>query len=176
MKKKLLLILLLPILLLGLTGCGEKKDNRKSIYLTDLTFGYSTEFKYDPKENFSEVKTEEGGLSKEFTFENKDLDVEFQMYYTKMSKTSYDRSKETRSKQKYYKEYKFGEYEAYAYGEYSSGLYLNILIGVDGYKDAHILFVSIDRLDTNEDVVVANVVDKELKDFFNSIEINSIDQ
>ena len=175
MKKKLLFILLLPVFILLLTGC-EDKDNRKSITLADPVFGYDTTFKYNPKENFSEVKNIEGGASKEIEFENKDLDVEFQMYYTKMSKTSYDRSKETRSKQKYYKEYKFGEYDAYAYGEYSSGIYLNILIGVDGYKDAHILFVSIDRLDTNEEVVVAKLLDKELKDFFNSIEIVSVDQ
>ena len=142
----------------------------------DPVFGYETVFKYEPTENYSEVKTNEGGASKEIEFKNEDKDVEFQMYYTKMSKTSYDRSKETRSKQKYYKEYKYGKYETYAYGEYSSGLYLNILLGVDSTETAKILFVSIDRIDTNENVVVADVVDKELKDFFNSIEVNEVDE
>ena len=175
MKKKLLFILLLPVFILLLTGC-EEEDNRKTISLTDPAFGYITTFKYNPEENYSEAKYEEGGLSKRITFENKDLDVQFDMYYTRMSKTSYDQSKKIRSKQKYYKEYKFGEYEAYAYGESSSGINLNLLIGVDGYKDAHILFIAIDRLDTNEKVVVANLLDKELKDFFNSIEIESVDE
>ena len=97
------------------------------------------------------------------------------MYYTQMSKTSYDKSKEIRTNQKYYKEYKYGKYDAYAYGDYSSGIYLNILLGVDSTDTAKILFVSIDRLDTNEDIIVAKLLDKELKTFFNSIEVNSVD-
>ena len=175
MKKKLLFILLLPVFILLLTGC-EEKDTRKSITLTDPVFGYETTFKYNKDEKFSEVKNIEGGASKEIEFENPDLDVEFQMYYTKMSKKAYDTSKTTRSNQKYYKEYKLGEYDAYAYGEYSSGIYLNIVLGVDSTDTAKILFVSIDRLDTNEDIVVSKLLDKELKDFFNSIKVNEVDQ
>lgn len=174
MKKKLLFIMLLPVFILLLTAC-EEKDTRKSIVLSDPVFGYETVFKYKEEENYSEVKTNEGGASTEITFENPDLDVEFQMYYTQMSKTSYDKSKEIRTNQKYYKEYKYGKYEAYAYGEYSSGIYLNILLGVDSTDTAKILFVSIDRLDTNEDIIVAKLLDKELKTFFNSIEVNSVD-
>lgn len=175
MKKKLLFILLLPVFILLLTGC-EEKDTRKSISLTDPVFGYETVFKYNKDEKYSEVKTNEGGLSKEIEFENPDFDVEFQMYYTKMMKKSYDETKKIRANQKYYKEYKFGKYEAYSYGEYSSGIYLNILLGVDSTDTAKILFVSIDRLDANEDIVVAKLLDKELKDFFNSIEVNEVDQ
>lgn len=175
MKKKILLVLLLPLFILVLTGC-EKKDDRKTISLIDPVFGYETVFKYDKKENFSDLKTDDSGASKEITFKNEDLDVEFQMYYTRMSKKSYDTSRETRSKQKYFKEYKYGKYKAYAYGEYSSGLYLNILLGVDKTDTAKVLFVSIDRIDINEKVVVADVLDKELKDFFNSIEVFEVDQ
>ena len=174
MKKKLLLILLLPVFILLLTGC-EEKDNRKTITLADPVFGYETIFKYDEKENFSEVINNDGGASKEIEFRNMDLDVEIQMYYTKMSKRSYDASKKARSGQKYYKEYTFGKYKGYAYGEYPNGLYLNVLLGVDSKDTAKVLFVAIDRLDVNEDVVVANVVDKKLKDFFNSIEVYEID-
>ena len=176
MKKKILIILLLPIIVLLLTGCNEKKDDRKSISLVDPVFGYETVFKYNKNENFTKPEYEEGGASKEITFKNEDLDVEFQMYYTKMTKSSYDRSKEVRSKQKYYKEYKYGKYEAYAYGEYTSGIYLNILLDVDSTDTAKVLFVSIDRLDTNEDVVVSKVLDKDLKEFFNSIEVMEVDQ
>lgn len=175
MKKKLLFILLLPLLILGLTGC-EEKDTRKTISISDPVFGFETTFKYDEKEKFSEAKVNKSGVSTEISFENTELDVEFQMYYTKMSKTSYDRSKEIRASQKYYKEYKYGKYEAYAYGDYSSGMYLNILLGVDSTNTAKVLFVSIDRLDTNENVVVADVLDKKLKNFFNSIEVYEIDQ
>lgn len=171
MKKLLLLIIfIIPILLI--TGCEKEKEK---ISLTDPVFGYETVFSYEKGENYSNVKKEEGGASNEITFENKDLDVEFQMYYTKMTKSSYDRSQEVRKNQKYYKEYKFNKYKAYAYGEYTSGIYLNILLGVDSTDTAKVLFVSIDRLDTNEDVVVSKVLDKELKEFFNSIEVMEVD-
>ena len=176
MKKKLLLILLLPVFILLLTGCNEKKDTRKSITLTDPVFGYETVFKYNVDENYSEVKTNEGGASKEISFENPDLDVEFQMYYTKMNKNSYDKTRETRSNQKYYKEYKFSNYEAYAYGEYSSGIYLNILLGVDSTDTAKVLFVSIDRLDTDESKIVFDILDADLSEFFNSIEVHEVDE
>jgi hypothetical protein len=176
MRKKLFILALLILPILLLTGCeGKKVDTRKSINITDPVFGYSTTFKYEKEENFSEVKSVEGGAYKEIEFENPDLDVEFQMYYTKMSKNSYDKSKVSRAAQKYYKEYNFNGYESYAYGDYSSGLYLNILLGVDSTDTAKILFVSIDRLDTDETKVVAEIVDKELKEFFNSIEAYEVD-
>lgn len=176
MKKKLLLILLLPVFILLLTGCGKKESTTKTIPLIDSVFGYATTFNYDVSENYSGVTKKEGGASKEIEFKNEDLDVSFQMYYTRMSKTSYDRSKEVRSAQKYYKEYKFGKYDAYAYGEYADGIYLNILIDVDSTETAKILFVSIDRLDTNDSVVVADVLDKDLKKFFNTIKVESVDE
>ena len=76
---------------------------------------------------------------------------------------------------KYYKEYKFGKYEAYAYGEYSSGIYLNILLDVDKTETAKILFVSIDRIDTDENIVVADVLDKKISKLFDTIEVEYID-
>ena len=178
-KKLLLLIILLPALLLTVTGCDKEKEpiqkeEKKEITLSDSTFGYETKFKYDKDENYSDVEENLGGASTEIEFENKDLDVEFQMYYTKMSKTSYEKTQETRSAQKYYKEYTYGKYKAYAYGESSSGININILLDVDSTETAKVIFVAIDRLDTNEEVVVADVLDKDLKDFFNSIEVNSL--
>jgi len=172
--KKVLFILLLPIIILGLTGCGEKKDTRKTITLEDSAFGYATTFKYDENEKFTDIEAEKSGVSNSLTFKNEELDVEFQMYYTRMMKTSYETSKKARSAQKYYKEYKFGEFDAYAYGDYTSGIYLNILLGVDNTETAKVLFVSIDRIDTNQGVVVADVLDKKLNKFFNTIQVESL--
>ena len=176
MKKKIILLVLLLLPVLLLTGCDNKKVNpQKNIALTDPTFGYETSFEYED-ENFTDIKSEKGGASNELTFKSEDLDVEFQMYYTKMSKSSYERTQEARSKQKYYKEYTFGDYKAYGYGEYSSGLYLNILLDVDSTDTAKILFVSIDRLDTDETQIVVDIVDQKLMRFFNSIKVMSVDQ
>lgn len=174
MKKKLLLcLLLIPALLVVVTGCGNKKEvvEQRNIELTDKDFGYSTVFTFAKEENYTEPEEDHGGRTTEITFKNEDLDVSFEMYYTDMRTTTYKDSQKTRSEQKYYKEYKFGDYEAYAYGNYSSGLYLNILIDTDKEKDmAKVLFVSIDRLDVNEEVVVADVLAGEkLQEFFNSM-------
>ena len=185
MKKKLLLLLfMIPALLLVVTGCNkeEKKDNTKkketkTIELSDIKFGYKTTFTYDASENYSDVKTDtESGRTTEIEFDNEELDVEFQMYYTDMRSTTYQNTQENRSKQKYYKEYKFGKYKAYAYGEYSSSLNLNILIDTDKDTDmAKIIFIAIHREDTNEEVVMADVVnDTKIQDLLNSIKVEKI--
>lgn len=181
-KKIIIILLMTSILSLTLTGCDKKQENKtkenstKTITLTDNNFGYKTTFTYNKEEKYSEVEEENGGKSKEISFENEDLDLSYQMYYTDMYQNRYKETQETRKAQKYYKEYKFGKYEAYAYGEYSSGLYLNILLETDKEEDkAKILFVSIDRLDSNQDIVVADVVaDKKVQDFFNSLKFEKI--
>ena len=184
MKKKLLLLLLVPALLLVLTGCEKKetkketvKSNTKTIELADKTFGYKTTFTYDKKDNYSDIETDtESGRTTQIEFENEELDLEYEMYYTDMRTTTYEETQKTRSAQKYYKEYTFGDYKAYAYGEYGSSLQLNILIDTDKETDmAKILFVSIDRLDTNQDIIVSDVVaDTKVQDFFNSMKVEKI--
>jgi hypothetical protein len=177
-KKIFLMLLILPALLVMLTGCEKKTkttdDNankKEKIEIMDEKMGVKTTFEYN-KNDFSNFKEDNSGASPEITFENEKSDIEFQMYHTSMSKKSYDISKSTRSAQKYYKEYKFGKYEAYAYGEYSSGLNLNILVNVDDEDYTNVLFVAIDRIDSNEDVVVADVFEeKVIQDFFNSINV-----
>lgn len=182
MKKKIFLLLaLLPALLLVVTGCDknnkEKNENQKetetkTAELFDEKMGIKTTFTYASGDSFENFEYDESGASKAMTFKNEKLDVEFEMYYNTMTKTSYDKSQETRSAQKYYKEYKFGKYEAYAYGEYDDGLYLNILANTDDNDDVNVLFVSIDRIDNNKDVVVADVVaDKDIQTFFNSMKV-----
>ena len=178
MKKKLLILLLIPALLITLTACDKKgkdtkkENNVKTITLKDEKIGYKTTFSYDKKENYSEVK-EESGASKEISFDNEDKDVSFQMYYNKISDNSYETSKNNRSEQKYYKEYKFGKYEAYAYSEYDDGLYVIIKLAEEDNMDI-LLFVSIDRIDNNKDIIVKDVFEKDLNKFFNTIKIEKI--
>lgn len=182
MKKKLLFILLIPAFLLLFTGCGKeekqeiKKDDTKKIILSDDGFGYKTTFSYDKTEKYSDFEEDkESGRSTTIEFENEELDLEFEMYYTDMLEDSYKKTQVARSTQKYYKEYKFGKYNAYAYGEYSSGLYMNILLEIDDKGYAKILFVSMDRLDNDDSIVVADVLeDDKLQEFFNSIEFEHI--
>ena len=174
-KKYLILLLLIPLLLIT-TACdktheGKSKDKKltKTIELVDSNLGFNTTFTYDAEEKYSDVVEEEGGASKEISFKNEEYDVTFQMYYTSMLTTTYNETEKTRSQQTYYKEYKFGDYEAYAYSEYPDRINLNILLGIEE-DTAEVLFVSIERIDTNEEVVVPTVLDEKLQKFFNTLE------
>ena len=167
MKKKIILVLVLLLVLV--TGCG--KSNLKEIKLSDKEFGYTTTFSYPEKEVYTEPEEDHSGKTTEITFKNEELDLEFEMYYIESRKATYDNLKKSRSEKKYFNEYKFGDYEAYMYGEYSSGAYLNILLE-DENDMAKAIFVSVSRLDTKEEVVVADVVnDKKVQELFKSIKV-----
>lgn len=169
MKNKLFILLLIPVLVLTLTACTKKEGNttnEKKLELVDSNYGTTT-FIID--DTYTEIEESKGGASTELEFENETLDLDYDMYYTTMRKASYNTSKETRSKQKYYKEYKFGNYEGYAYGEYTSSMNLNIILSEDG-EDYTVLFVSIDRHDSNEKKIVSDIIaEKETQSFLNSI-------
>lgn len=173
MKKKLFILLLIPTFVLVLTACGNSK---KTIELTDENLGYKTTFTYEKDKDYSEVKENADGASKEISFESKSLDLEFEMYYNTTGTKTFDSIKKGRSEKKYYKEYKFGNYQAYAYGDYDDGLYLNIILDEDKEKNEYaVLFVSIEREDNNRDVIVADVVaDKEVQALFNSLKFERI--
>ena len=175
-KKYLLLLLLIPLLFIT-TACdktheGKAKDKKltKTIELVDSNLGFNTTFTYDAEEKYSDVTEETGGKSTEISFKNEEYDVTFQMYYTTMRTTTYNETEKTRSAQEYYKEYKFGDYEAYAYSEYPDRINLNILLGIEDDDTADVLFVAIERIDNNEEIVVPTVLDEKLKKFFDTLE------
>ncbi len=178
MNKKIILLLLIVVVLFMTTGCGKtheegakEKKLTKTIELSDSNLGFTTTFTYDAEEKYSDVEEKDGGKSTEIVFKNEELDVTFDMYYTTMRDTTYNETEKARSKQKYYKHYKFGDYEGYTYSEYEDKANLNILLGIDEDKNAEVLFVSIDRIDTDESVIVPELLEKKkLKEFFKSIE------
>ncbi len=175
MKKKILILLLIPIIFIGLTGCGktniEKKDDgKKSIVLEDKKLGLKTTFKYEDKLNISDIEFSDEGASKSVEFDMEDQDAEVEMYYTSMSDTSYKNSQDIRSKQKHYKEYKFGKYKGYAFSEYDSNLKLNIILNENDNKMYDVLFVDIERLDTDQTIIMSEIFDnEEFQELFNSI-------
>jgi len=176
MTKKVLLILLIPVLLLTVTACGKthegkEKDKKltKTIELVDKKLGFNTTFTYDAEEKYSDVEVNNEGASTAIYFSNAELDSSFEMYYNTMRTKSYNDTEKARSKQKYYKEYTFGDYEAYAYSEYDDKIYLNVLLGIDDDM-AEVLFVSIERIDTDKEVIMADVLEKDLKSLFESME------
>ena len=176
MHKKILVLLLISIILLATTACGgthegkeQDKKLTKKIELVDKKLGFNTTFTYDANEKYSDVEEDNDGASTAIEFKNEDLDVDIEMYYNTMTTTSYNETQKTRSAQKYYKEYKYGDYEAYAYSEYPDKVKISILLGIEDDM-AEVLFVSIERIDNNEDIIIPDVLDKDLKAFFNSME------
>ncbi len=177
--KKVFGLLLCIIALFAITGCGKEEKTKKDleqIVLADETLHYETIFTYEKGKNYSDIEEDDSGKYGEISFKNEDLDLSFEMYYTESRTTTYNETKEARSKQKYFKEYKFGEFDAYAYGESDSNLKLSIFLEEELDTGlARSIFVSIDRLDVNEDVIVADVVaDKEVQSLLNSIELKRI--
>ena len=101
----------------------------------------------------------------------KELDIDVEMYYTDSGKKLADSVKKDRADKKYYKEYKLNGHNAYVYSDYDDQLYLIIELKEDKNGTLYQLFVSLERDDNDEDVIVYNVFTQEaLQDFFNSIE------
>ena len=180
MKNKiyLLLLLLIPTFFL-LTACNKQKTtgtNKTIIELHDKKLNYKTTFTVENGEKYSDVVIDEtGGASAVLTFRNETLDVEFEMYYNKLLKQTYDSTKKGRSSQKYYKEYKFGECEAYAYGNYDDKIYLNIILDKENDDRLITLFVSIERIDTDKNVIISSLLkEKDLQNLFNSIKFEKL--
>ena len=172
--KKYALLLLIPFLLIGLTGCGKTNnkevDKGKTLVLEDTKLGLKTTFTYEEKLSIGDIEYSEEGKSKSVEFDIESLDAEFEMYYTNMTDIAYKDNKNTRSAQKYYKEYTFGDYKAYAYSESGSSIKMNILLKENDNKMYDVLFVSMERLDSDDTIIMKEVLDsEELQEFFKSI-------
>lgn len=169
--KKLLLLIIFIVPLLFITGCGKEEEKvvLKSIEYFDDGYGFKTTFKYDPSLTFTNVEYNDEGKAKELEFENKELGLDFSMYYTDSSKKLADSVKESRSEKSYYKEFKFNGYEGYCYSDYDDQLYVIINLKEDKNNVEYDLFISIESKDT--DTVVYDVFTQNiLQDFFKSIE------
>ena len=125
MKKRLLLVVLMGICLLGITGCGGSSNkDMESIKLTDESLKLTTTFQYDKKDGFKFEKNVTGGKFAEIEFSNEKLNLYFDVYYTEYSTATAKANKDHFSEDTYFKEYKFGDYEAYSYGLDKNNLYL----------------------------------------------------
>lgn len=178
MKHKIFILLMIPILLL-VTGCNnsttKQTDNSNKIEIIDQAKQIKTTFSYDKKIDFSEISTYNND-STSIEFDCVKLDIDFQMSYKELDTTLYEDTKTNRKNKKYYKEYTFGKYEAYIYGDYENSAIMNIHVRKQD-NTSIILVVTMNRLDSDENVVIADVVDeKELQEFFNSIEVQRIEK
>jgi len=178
MKHKILILLMIPILLL-VTACNDVKtkenDDSKKIEIIDQTKQIETTFSYDKKIGFSEISTYNND-SPTIEFDCVKLDIDFQMSYKELDTNIYEDTQKNRKNKKYYKEYTFGKYEAYVYGDYENNITMNIHLRKQD-KSSIILVVTMNRLDSDENIVIADILDdKELQDFFNTIEVKRIEK
>lgn len=167
MKKKILFLLLVPVLVICLTACTDSKG--KTIVLEDSKYGKTT-FNYDSKEVYKDIKVKKGGASKSLTFKNEDLNIKVEMYYNKMSNSSYDTTRDSRKSQVYYADSVFGKYTGYFYSNDKDSGYLNIILDVNDNKEVTVLFVSIEKINNKTDEDMFSMVEKnDIKKFFDSI-------
>ena len=120
MKKLLFIvlpvILVIVVLLIFVGFKKNKKDEIKEIVYKDNKSGYTLKFKI-PKNSQYVVKdiNQEGGRFAELIMENKEKNVELQMYYFEITDENYKKIKQDRSETAGYKEYKWNNYDGYSY-------------------------------------------------------------
>ena len=178
MKHKLLILLMIPILLF-VTGCNDTttkvQEKGTKLEITDQSKEIETTFTYDKKLGLSEITTYNND-SPMIEFDCVKLDIDFQMSYKELDTSLYEDTQKNRKNKKYYKEYTFGKYEAYIYGDYENSVIMNIHVRKQDDKSI-ILVITMNRLDSDENVVIADVVEeKELQEFFNTIEVERIEK
>ena len=179
MKKKLVVLLFLSILLFT-SGCGnatiQKREEISKIEIIDTENGFYTSFNDNKKLGFSKVETYDQGAKVSIEFDSIDLDVDFAMSYMNLETVSYKETQKNNSNKNYYKEFTFGKYKAYAYGDSSDSVTMNILLNNNKETNiSNILVVTMNRLDTDEKVNIAEVLEeKELQEFFQTISFKQI--
>lgn len=162
--KKRILILLLILLSFSTTACvksNKNNPNKKSITITDKDNNYKTTFYYDKKEKYTKPVINYSEQNNEVTFTNKDLNIEFQMYYNVFPNDSYKAAKEARKDQKYYQDYKFGKYKGYTYGNLDDVIYLNIYLDKKKEYGEIILFTTIKKADSSQKETIKELFDNE---------------
>ena len=181
MKNKILILLLIPLTIL-VSACGntkgQKQDNTKTITITDINKKVETKFTYEKKLGFSEVNVYKNDGSPTIEFDNVSLDIDFEMYFMELATDTYEQTKENRKGKKFYKEYMFGKYDSYIYADYENNCTMNIQLKSNKKDNTTIILViTMDRLDDDENVVIADLIErKEMQDFFNSIEFDEIEK
>ena len=176
MHKKLLLLLIIPMLMI-MTACSKPNEGEiqekiitKTIELRDPKLGFTTTFKYDAEEKYSEVEEHEDGKATSIIFHNEQLEVEFEMRYEIMTVAKYNELEMINAKTSNYKEYTFGDYEAYAYGEEVEKDNLCVLLGIDD-TTVEVLLVTINSTNPYEKITVSTLLEKEsIKNLFSSME------
>ena len=179
MKKKYLkslLIVSLLVLSIFITGCDkkenkEKTSNMKTVEIKDEKAGINTTFKYNKADGYEVTNIDtDSGKYVQVTVENKEKNIEIEMYYFETLDTSYNKTKDSRSNSDGYKEYTWNGYEGYSYNGDKYKIDFNILLKKDTEKMDIGLFGTISYIDYN-DADVMNVFESEdFQKFMNTIE------
>ncbi len=179
--KKGYMLLLLPMTLL-LSGCGNttintnNNDGLNKIEIYDEEKGFKTTFSYDESVNYSKVEKDDEDDITAYEFINDDLDVEIQMFYVDLDYATYNNIQLSHKNEVNYKEYAFNNFDGYTFGQLDEELDLYIILNDDKEKkNYNLLYVTINRMDQDEKIVVREVFDeKELQALFDTIDFEIV--
>lgn len=167
MKKKLLFLLLVPVLVLCLTACGKAKDV-KNIVLEDSRYGKTTFVSEGLK--IKDVKKAKSSTSKIIKFTSEALNVKAEMYYTQVSNASYDKTRDARKTKTYYADSVYGKYTGYFYGDKSNKGNISVVLDTNDKGYATVLLISLEKIDTKDDMDMFTIVESiDMKKFLDSM-------
>lgn len=156
MKKKIFGALIISVLALGLTGCGSKKTEYKTLKLKDEEKGYTTTMKYLKADGYEVEKSKEDNS---VILLNDAENFKITMNYEETTNEEYEAKQGRKLDRANYKEYEFGKYKGYAYSsDGSSNLKINVLLQEEKEDSkAVVLYMYIERIDSKKDTSVYSI-------------------
>ena len=169
--KKNILILLIFILVILCTGCGNK-----SIEINDKSLGYSSLLQGNGFK-LKDVMEGDNDSSDSVTFINKKLNISVIAYYVKMDKENYEFSKKMKKQNSQFtkfSEFKFNGYDSYGYLSNDNLAQLYILI--DENNDYVItLYMYIEKYRERDNTDLYKVLNSDqMNEFISSIQVSNI--
>ena len=167
MKKKILFLLLVPVLLLLLTAC-EKVTDGKKLTLEDSKYGKTTFIVEGMK--IKDVKVEKNKSSKVIKFKSESLNVKVEMSYIQVSNTAYDKTRDSMKTKTYYSDSTYGRYTGYFYSDKSNNGKISVVLDTNDKGYATALSMSLEKINDTDGVDMFTIVESiDMKKFLDSM-------
>lgn len=169
--KKNILVLLIFVLIILCTGCGNK-----TITIEDKSLGYSSSFTYKSNLGFKlkDVVKGDNDSSDSVTFINRRLNINAIAYYVEMDKENYEIAKNMKKQNSKFSEFNFNGYDSYGYLSHDNLAQMYIKLDE---KDGNVitLYVYIEKIRERDNTDLFEVLNSDkMNKFLSSIKVSNI--